>query len=103
MGKFIKYFTFIFLFFVELVMADVLIIERIQKSGSVIKPSRGLSMSQVTSQFGEPELKKEAIGDPPIIVWKYNEFTVYFENEWVINSVVNKSSSEEKGPKPVNF
>lgn len=84
------------------VKADVLIIDRIQKSGDINTPKRGESMNQVLAEFGEPALRKDAIGDPPIIVWKYADFTVYFENTWVINSVVNKSSPEEKGPKPAN-
>lgn len=89
-------------FFTNILQADVLILERIKNSESVNTPSRGLSMSQVVVKFGEPKSKKEAIGNPPITVWKYPDFSVYFEKNWVINSVVLKSSSEEKGPKPVS-
>ena len=82
--------------------ADVLIIERIQNSSSIKVPDRGTTMNQVIAEFGEPMLRKETIGEPPITVWKYNDFSVYFEKTWVINSVVNKATPEEKGPKPVN-
>lgn len=101
MTKFATTVSLIFVLFTGISSADVLIIERIQNSKSINVPDRGLSMDQVIAEFGEPIVRKESIGSPPITVWKYNDFSVYFEKTWVINSVVNKASSEEKGPKPV--
>lgn len=100
-----KYNTIILLvigIFSSISYADVLLIKRIQNSQSVSTPSRGITMNQVVSQFGEPELKKSAIGEPPITEWKYKKFSVYFEHKWVITSVVYKASPEEKGPKYIN-
>lgn len=82
--------------------ADVLIIDRIQKPQTFAMPSKGMSMHQVTSQFGEPNSKNAPVGNPPITKWRYDKYTVYFEKQWVISSVVNKSSTYEKGPKPIN-
>ena len=101
MNKYTKMVSLMFVLMSGLSYADVLMIERIQNSKSVNVPARGASMNQVIAEFGEPNIKKSAIGEPPITVWKYNEFSVYFEKTWVINSVVHKASPEEKGPKPV--
>ncbi len=81
--------------------ADVLIIDRVNKIQNFDLPKRGSTKTQVLEQFGEPENKKAAIGEPPISVWQYPDFSVYFERNWVINSVVLKASPEEKGPKSI--
>ena len=101
MTKLAQSLSILILFYSSISIADVLIIDRIQNSKSIKVPARGTNMNQVIAEFGEPVLRKEAIGEPPITVWKYNDFSVYFEKTWVINSVINKSSPEEKGPKPV--
>jgi len=81
--------------------AEVLIIERISNTQKIDVPKKGLSMSQVIQRFGEPMMKSVPVGEPPIIKWKYNNFTVYFEHSWVISSVINKASPNEIGPKKV--
>lgn len=50
-------------------------------------PTSGLSMQQVTTQFGQPVEKKPRIGTPPITVWRYADFNVYFERQTVVHSV----------------
>jgi hypothetical protein len=49
--------------------------------------SRGLSMSQVESRYGEPARRIGAVGDPPISRWVYPQFVVYFEGQYVIHAV----------------
>ena len=56
---------------------------------SVQLPGRGMSMETVQNRFGEALEKEPAVGDPPISKWTYNNFTVYFESEFVIHAVVN--------------
>ena len=56
---------------------------------SVQQPSRGSSQASVLAQFGEPQDKKAAVGQPPISSWRYADFTVYFEKDHVLHSVVN--------------
>jgi hypothetical protein len=56
----------------------------------VLRPKAGLSMDKVKAQFGEPVKMYPAVGEPPITRWVYDEFTVYFEHQYVIHSVVNK-------------
>ncbi len=70
--------------------ADTLLIQEVNKSINIQKPTRGLTMSQVISQFGEPLVKKNPVGNPPITQWVYKDFTVYFENKWVIQAVISK-------------
>jgi hypothetical protein len=60
-------------------------------------PHRGLSMSQVEQRYGAPVAKLPTAGGdaprhPPINRWRYNGFTVYFERNRVIHSVVDTAS-----------
>jgi|GEM_PF-487458 len=50
-------------------------------------PHRGMTKVQVNSQFGEPETKTSAVGQPPISRWHYSNYSVYFEYNHVIQSV----------------
>jgi len=52
-------------------------------------PQRAVTMDQVKMQFGEPLDAKPAVGEPPITRWDYGNFTVYFEYNRVIESVVH--------------
>jgi len=53
-------------------------------------PIRGMSKKMVESEFGQPINIRAAVGKPPISSWVYDEFTVYFEFEWVLHSVLSK-------------
>ncbi|MDH3354968.1 MAG: hypothetical protein OEL79_07115 [Chromatiales bacterium] len=53
-------------------------------------PSKGMSKSKVKRDFGNPVHINPAVGKPPISSWVYDNYTVYFEHEWVIHSVLNK-------------
>jgi hypothetical protein len=60
-------------------------------------PRRGLSMSQVEQRYGAPVEKLATAGGdaprhPPINRWRYNGYTVYFERNHVIHSVVDTAS-----------
>lgn len=55
----------------------------------VQRPQRASTMDQVKTQFGEPMDTKPAVGDPPITRWEYANFTVYFEYDRVIETVVH--------------
>lgn len=86
---------------------DVLLIERVRAEQGVTLPARGALMSAVRTQFGEPAQTLAAVGGgdprtPPITRWVYPEFTVYFENDHVVNAVLNKASAQEIGPKPIH-
>ena len=53
-------------------------------------PARGTSESAVLEKYGEPEMRHEPVGDPPVAVWEYPEFLVYFERKLVITSVATE-------------
>lgn len=51
-------------------------------------PARGMTMDRVEQMFGTPREKIPAVGEPPISRWVYGSFTVYFEHQYVLHSVV---------------
>jgi hypothetical protein len=56
-------------------------------------PKRGLTMDEVEKHFGAPVTRHPAVGgasaqQPPITRWDYNAFSVVFERDRVIDSVV---------------
>jgi len=57
-------------------------------------PGRGLSTADVRQNFGEPTSVQSAPGTPPISVWRYGEFTVYFERDSVIHAVRHHKPGE---------
>ena len=57
---------------------------------SVIVPGNGMTKDQVAQRFGEPSEKVGAVGDPPISRWVYENYTVYFEYDLVLHSVIHR-------------
>lgn len=66
------------------------------ESKQLALPTTGTTKAQVKSQYGEPQKENPAKGKPPISNWEYAEFTVYFENDHVIHSVVKPKLHESK-------
>ena len=52
-------------------------------------PGNNMLMNAVRSRFGVPDREATAVGEPPITRWYYAGYTVYFEVDRVITSVVN--------------
>ncbi len=63
--------------------------EQAKTQPAVDMPTKGMSKERVKSLFGEPREEVPAKGQPPISRWKYQEFTVYFDNNTVIHCVRN--------------
>ena len=57
---------------------------------SIAAPRNGIDKQHVESQFGAPLQKVAAVGEPPISKWVYQDFTVYFERDLVLHSVLHK-------------
>lgn len=57
---------------------------------NISKPSRGMTMDDVTTTYGEPSEIIAPVGDPPITRWVYPNFIVHFERQYVIYAVVKK-------------
>lgn len=69
------------------VMADTLLVKGVSGSDDSGFPQRGLSKSRVTENFGEPQQRTAAVGDPPISRWEYESFVVFFEYDHVVHAV----------------
>ena len=69
--------------------ADVLLVDSIQSAPQIQTPRNGLSMSQVRQQFGSPKAEVPAVGDPPISRWEYDGYSVFFEYDLALHSVVH--------------
>lgn len=55
-------------------------------------PAKGLKQDAVLARFGTPDQRQDGVGDPPISRWVYADFTVYFEGDTVLHSVINHHS-----------
>lgn len=54
----------------------------------IARPTRGMSKAEVLERFGLPLKQNAAVGEPPIAAWRYPHYTVYFESDTVIHSVL---------------
>lgn len=57
---------------------------------AVEMPVRGMSMRRVEARFGQPDTKLPAVGEPPITRWVYPDYTVYFEHQYTLHSVLKR-------------
>lgn len=66
----------------------IVIDDQVQVRASVVeRPGRGLTMAAVEAKFGAPQNRHAAVGAPPITRWDYAGFSVFFENDRVIDAV----------------
>jgi hypothetical protein len=66
------------------------------KQSNMELPQRGMSKQDVIRDFGDPLEITDAVGKPPISQWLYADYVVYFENDWVLYSVVKHPSGSNK-------
>ena len=85
-----------------LAQADVLLIEEVRQSERMNLPVNGISRDEVQARFGEPVSRLAAVGDPPITRWNYPSWSVYFEYELVLFTVLHKGAVIDKKRNPVN-
>jgi len=71
-------------------VADVLVIEQVRQVEAMAVPDNGQTQSEVETAFGAPESKSAPVGDPPITKWTYPHWSVYFEYDRVLFTVLNK-------------
>ena len=53
-------------------------------------PSRGMTKNQVESGFGAPQAMIGPIGEPAIYRWDYADYSVFFENNYVLHAVITR-------------
>lgn len=68
---------------------DILLIEKVRERMTRNLPANGLSMAEVQARFGTPLERHDAVGDPPITRWVYQDYSVFFEFDLVIESVLH--------------
>ena len=101
MRRMLALFTVLSLSMTTLLQAEVLEMPPARETTAgytVNLPGRGMNMTQVEERFGSPLQKLPEVGDPPIIRWIYPDYTVYFEYQYVINSVLNVLPSVPAAP-----
>ena len=69
-------------------IGDTLLMDSVNSASDLARPERGMTMDGVLAHYGEPVMRSGPVGDPPITTWDYGKFVVYFENQYVIHSVV---------------
>ena len=88
--------AFVLALAVQAVYADVLLIEEVRQAERMELPKNGQSKAVVESKFGTPLEKRAAVGDPPISSWKYDTYSVYFEYDLVLSTVLHPGAVIEK-------
>jgi len=78
------------------VSADVLLIEEVRQVGHMDLPVNGMKKSEVKSRFGAPANTDPPVGDPPITRWDYQGWSVYFEYDLVLYSVLHHGQALDK-------
>ncbi len=81
---------------IDITRADVLLIEEVRQSGHLNLPTNGMNRNEVQARYGEPKNKLDAVGDPPITQWKYDSWSVYFEYDLVLFTVLHKGAVIDK-------
>ncbi|MEM1412040.1 MAG: phosphodiesterase [Pseudomonadota bacterium] len=70
------------------VQADVLLVDEVRQVENMDLPTNGLSKAEVEMRFGAPDQRHSAVGEPPITRWDYETYSVYFEYDLVLFSVL---------------
>ncbi len=70
-------------------LADVLLIDEVRQVQKMELPDNGVSKDEVAARFGEPDEKHAAVGEPPISRWDYDTYSVYFEYNLVLFTVLH--------------
>ena len=75
--------------------AEVLLIDAINQAPinsaeGVPRPERGMTMDQVKQRYGLPATEYPQVGEPPITRWEYDQYSVFFEYQHVLTSVVHQ-------------
>ena len=78
------------------VAADVLLIEEVRQSERMSLPANGMDKNGVRSKFGDPRQTHSPVGEPPITRWDYEGWSVYFEYDLVLFTVLQKGQVIDK-------
>lgn len=66
----------------------------VQGNQGIQTPGRSWTQSKVQESFGAPQSLRGPVGEPAITVWNYGEFSVYFEYDRVLHSVIHHQTAQ---------
>jgi hypothetical protein len=71
-------------------LAETIVVDDqvVVRASDIQRPAPGMKMDIVEKRFGEPVERHAAVGAPPISRWDYAGFSVFFEKDRVIHTVV---------------
>ncbi|MEM7054357.1 MAG: hypothetical protein AAF446_07385 [Pseudomonadota bacterium] len=72
--------------------ADVLLIDEVRERMLRDLPGNGLSQAEVEQRYGTPLERRNPVGDPPITRWVYDDYSVFFEYDLVLESVLHRGA-----------
>jgi hypothetical protein len=75
----------------EVLLIDAIAQEPANAPDAMPRPTRGMSIDKVRAKFGEPVQAHATVGEPPITRWDYADYSVFFEHEYVLNTVVHRN------------
>jgi len=76
---------------IPLLQAEVISVsQQAPELSTIERPTNGMTMTKVEEKFGAPQEVLEAVGDPPITTWVYERYSVYFEYDKVIHTVLHQ-------------
>jgi hypothetical protein len=90
--------TLLLTFAASLAAADVLLIEEVRQAEHMQLPANGQTMQEVETAYGAPSRKHDAVGDPPITEWEYERWSVYFEYDRVLFTVLHRGQVIDSQP-----
>jgi hypothetical protein len=72
------------------VLAETIVVDDqvVVRASDIARPAPGMKMDVVEKRFGEPQERHAAVGAPPISRWDYAGYSVFFEKDRVIHTVV---------------
>ncbi|MCU7915054.1 MAG: hypothetical protein KZQ65_03875 [Candidatus Thiodiazotropha sp. (ex Gloverina cf. vestifex)] len=73
----------------DVLLMDVINQEPINSEEGLPRPSRGMTMNQVKQRYGDPATEYPWVGQPPITRWDYSNYSVFFEHQHVLTSVIH--------------
>ncbi|MDX1555741.1 MAG: hypothetical protein R3212_06930 [Xanthomonadales bacterium] len=82
-------------------LADVLLIEQVRQGGRMDLPVNGMSMSEVEAAYGTPLEQRAAVGNPPISRGVYDRWSVYFEYDMSLYTVLHEGEAIEGISEPI--
>jgi len=68
--------------------ADVLILDEVRQVERMDVPANGQNKADVEARYGTPNVRHDAVGEPPITRWDYESYSVYFEYDLVLFTVL---------------